>query len=382
MRPGSSPRGCAGSPDEAARNDERTDPAARCHHGGVPTSTGFDSADRVAVNRSPPSGGCSRASRRTRCPGSTLRQPAAGPSTSTSPLARTRLPDAVIERRCASTATRGEPAGPLAVSNRGSAVTVNSAVTGRRSRAISATGESRARASRAASGSSTTATQNAASARAARTGTRRAPTNKTAPAPAATRASTSTRAGEVGRHAMTAPQPAIAPTASRTSTPGRATFGAAYPRAGDRSPAGARTLTPSPVPECRRTCSARCRTPRATGRSSRSARGPYASRRCAGPAPVQHRAMRPTARESLCSDRSVPTRSLPGHPSHPSHRGRPAQPIAPGAAAAGTPTAICSPSATLRARLSELRSTPGNGPPAARSTSSTREPSARRYTPG
>src|SRR6266566_9751814 len=54
----------------------------------------------------------------------------------------------------------------------------------------------------------------------------------------------------------------------------------------------------------------------------------------------------------------------------------------PAVGAPETPTAICSPSVSLRARFSELRSTPGSAPPAARSASSTRDALRRRYTPG
>src|SRR5204863_379844 len=50
--------------------------------------------------------------------------------------------------------------------------------------------------------------------------------------------------------------------------------------------------------------------------------------------------------------------------------------------AAGMPTAICSPSPRRRARLRVVRSTPGCGPPAARTASSTREPSGRWTSPG
>lgn len=52
------------------------------------------------------------------------------------------------------------------------------------------------------------------------------------------------------------------------------------------------------------------------------------------------------------------------------------------ATSASTPTRTCSPSATLRARLSTPVATPGSTPPAARSASSTRAPTRSRTSPG
>ena len=51
-------------------------------------------------------------------------------------------------------------------------------------------------------------------------------------------------------------------------------------------------------------------------------------------------------------------------------------------AGAGTPTRICSPSTSSRARLSPDRSTPGRAPPAASSASTTRAPASRTAMPG
>jgi len=65
-RPGSSPRGNAGNPADARRRPARTDPAAPCHHGGRPRIWGLPRAVTVAAVRSPPRGGFSRPSTRTR----------------------------------------------------------------------------------------------------------------------------------------------------------------------------------------------------------------------------------------------------------------------------------------------------------------------------
>ncbi len=49
---------------------------------------------------------------------------------------------------------------------------------------------------------------------------------------------------------------------------------------------------------------------------------------------------------------------------------------------AGTPTRICSPSTSSRARFSDARSTPGRAPPAALIASTTREPASSTAMPG
>ena len=54
----------------------------------------------------------------------------------------------------------------------------------------------------------------------------------------------------------------------------------------------------------------------------------------------------------------------------------------PASGAGGTPIATCSPSPTFRARFTPLRSASGRGPPAASSTSATRDPGATRTSPG
>ena len=84
-RPGRSPASAGGSVPAAARRPDRSPPAADCHHGGAVTSRGAPRTRSTATVRSARSGGASRPSAVTICPGSSPRQPSAGASSSTRP---------------------------------------------------------------------------------------------------------------------------------------------------------------------------------------------------------------------------------------------------------------------------------------------------------
>ncbi|MDT4911716.1 MAG: hypothetical protein QOC66_844 [Pseudonocardiales bacterium] len=66
INPGSSPRSWSGSPDAAVCKDDRIRPAARCHHGGSPSSVGRVRANSVTDRLPPPRSGCNEPSMRTR----------------------------------------------------------------------------------------------------------------------------------------------------------------------------------------------------------------------------------------------------------------------------------------------------------------------------
>lgn len=100
----------------------------------------------------------------------------------------------------------------------------------------------------------------------------------------------------------------------------------------------------------------------------------------------QHRSDARQCVELLCGSGVEPDRPRsrgPGSGPRPGRtrrtRGTP-EPIPPGAA--GTPTTTCSPSASSRARLIPVGSTPGRIPPAARNASATLDPAGSRWIPG
>jgi hypothetical protein len=242
--PGNSPRSWSGSTATASRSAERIRPAARCHHGGLPSRCGGPCVNSVTDSVPPPRSGRRSPSIRTRCPGSTSRQGAASPSTSTDPLVDTecaRNPTASAE---VSTATRGEPATPRAASTLGSAVTVRVAVTDSCRPASNPSGDARACAMRPARGSSTNAMQNRTSARAAAPHHPRAAIRtRTATAPA-TPASVTVYPADRSTHHSTASHPAPAPLASRRSSASRSAAAAGRSIADfTPSPAGAASRT-------------------------------------------------------------------------------------------------------------------------------------------
>ena len=128
-RPGSSPRSSSGSTPAASRSPARTTPAARCHHGGVPTKIGGLSANRVAPCHAASSEGASSRTPAPADPGARRAIATAGASTTTWPSSGTLVDVSSRRSTSAGTATRGAPATPCAAKVRGSPVVTSSSVT-------------------------------------------------------------------------------------------------------------------------------------------------------------------------------------------------------------------------------------------------------------
>jgi hypothetical protein len=244
--PGSRPRAPSGNPADARLSALRTDPAARCHHGGLSTSVGSDCANSVTESDPASSAGCSTPATRTRCPGSTPRHICAGARTSTPPPTRMRRPPTRTDDTLPCTAASGEPATPLAASGRGSAATRSSTVAGTCCRASWLSGDARLRARRPANGMRTRAMQNPTSATVdARRTPRWVAASAASPTPQQPAATASSAPGEAPRQTSIASQAPAAPSASRASRP---------------------AVIPSPADGAPRTLPCRCQTPRRVGR--------------------------------------------------------------------------------------------------------------------